>query len=62
MTQLRKAVILGFLTGIFGLLVSLMPIGNNLEEEIGLGLLFKLRGKRQPPPEGNRTRHADNDG
>ncbi len=51
MTQLRKAVILGFMTGIFGLLVSLMPIGNNLEEEIGLGLLFKLRGKRQPPSE-----------
>ncbi|HLF86264.1 MAG TPA: ATP-binding protein [Nitrospiria bacterium] len=51
MTQLRKAVMLGFLTGIFGLLLSLMPFGNNLEEEIGLGLLFKLRGKREPPPE-----------
>ncbi len=51
MTQLRKAVMLGSLTGIFGLLLSLMSFGNNLEEEIGLGLLFKLRGKMLPPPE-----------
>ena len=49
--QLRKAVILGFMTGIFGLLVSLMPFGQHLEEDIGLGLLYKLRGTREPPPE-----------
>ncbi|MEK7306106.1 MAG: ATP-binding protein [Nitrospirota bacterium] len=49
--QLRKTVILGFITGIFGVLVSLMPFGNNLEEEVGLGLLYSLRGKREPPPE-----------
>ena len=51
MTPLRKAIIFGFLTGMFGLIASITPYGNELEEEIGLSFFFKLRGKRSPPPE-----------
>lgn len=46
-----KAVILGFLVGIVGLVVSLSPLGFSLEENLGLDLLFQLRGVRSPPPE-----------
>jgi len=49
MSRLSKAVILGFLTGIVGLGVSLSPLGLDLEENIGLDLLFNLRGTNQPP-------------
>jgi len=49
MSRLSKAVILGFLTGIVGLGVSLLPFGVDLEENIGLDLLFNLRGTNQPP-------------
>lgn len=51
MSRLAKAAILGLLTGLLGLLVSFIPFGLDLEEDVGLGLLFKLRGVRQPPPE-----------
>ena len=51
MSRLSKAVILGFLTGIVGLGVSLSPLGLDLEENIGLDLLFNLRGTNQPPPD-----------
>ncbi len=51
MTQWHKAIILGVITGIFGLIVSISPVGNELEEQTGLGILFKLRGVRHPPPE-----------
>jgi len=49
MSRLSKATILGFLTGIVGLGVSLLPFGIDLEENVGLDLLFNLRGKSQPP-------------
>ena len=49
MSRLSKAVILGFLTGIVGLGVSLLPFGVDLEENVGLDLLFNLRGTSQPP-------------
>jgi adenylate cyclase len=42
---------LGTATGIVGLLISALPFGQNLEENVGLDWLFKLRGVRQPPPE-----------
>jgi adenylate cyclase len=51
MSRLAKAVTLGLLTGLLGLLVSFLPFGLDLEEDVGLGLLFRLRGVRQPPPE-----------
>ena len=44
-----KAVILGLLTGVLGLLLSLMPVVFELEENVGLDILFKLRGVRQAP-------------
>ncbi|HWP46134.1 MAG TPA: adenylate/guanylate cyclase domain-containing protein [Candidatus Limnocylindrales bacterium] len=46
-----KAIILGFLVGISGLVIGLSPIGFILEENLGLNLLFRLRGARPPPPE-----------
>ncbi len=49
MPRLSKAIILGFLTGVVGLAVGLAPFGLDLEENIGLDLLFTLRGARQPP-------------
>ena len=51
MSRLHKGAILGLLTGLLGLVVSLVPYGYFLEENIGLGLLFKMRGKRQAPSE-----------
>ncbi len=49
MSRLSKATILGFLTGIVGLGVSLLPFGVDLEENIGLDLLFNLTGMSKPP-------------
>ena len=49
MTRLVKAIFLGFLIGIVGLVVSLFDFGLNIEENAGLGLLFKLRGVREAP-------------
>lgn len=48
-SRLSKAVILGVLAGMVGLIVSALPFGLRLEENIGLELLFKLRGKRPAP-------------
>jgi adenylate cyclase len=42
-----KALIIGALTGVLGLL--LIPFCLHLEEDLGLGMLFKLRGPRTPP-------------
>jgi adenylate cyclase len=49
MRHFFKAIILGLLTGALGLGLGLVPLGHDLEENIGLGLLFKLRGTRQAP-------------
>jgi len=49
MSRLFKAVTVGLLTGILGLGVSLFPLGLDLEEDIGMGLLFGLRGPREAP-------------
>ncbi len=50
MSRLRKALILGGLTGLLGFALGLfLPL--DLEESIGLDLLFNLRGARTPPPE-----------
>lgn len=49
MSLISKAIILGLLIGIAGLMVGLIPFGLELEESFGLDLLFKLRGVRQPP-------------
>lgn len=49
MLRLLEAAVFGLLIGIVGLLVSFFPAAHDLEEDIGLGLLFKLRGARTPP-------------
>jgi adenylate cyclase len=37
--------------GAFGMAMSLTPFGMGLEENIGLHLLFKMRGERKAPPD-----------
>jgi CHASE2 domain-containing sensor protein len=49
MIRLFKATILGLLTGALGLALGLVPLGHDLEENVGLEVLFKLRGTRQAP-------------
>jgi adenylate cyclase len=51
MSRLRKAVVVGCITGILGLVISLSPFGLDLEEALGLDLLFRLRGQREVPAE-----------
>ncbi len=51
MERLLKAAIAGILTGALGLVLSLFSFGIDLEEDLGLHLLFKLRGVKQPPSE-----------
>ncbi|NIQ37804.1 MAG: CHASE2 domain-containing protein [Proteobacteria bacterium] len=48
-SRLFKAIFLGFLTGIVGLAISPFHFALNIEENSGLGLLFKRRGARQAP-------------
>jgi adenylate cyclase len=49
MSRLFKAACLGFLVGIVGLVVSFFHFAHDIEEDAGLGLLFKLRGVRKAP-------------
>lgn len=51
MSRLSKAAVLGVLTGGLGLLLSLLPFGLDLEESLGLHLLFRLRGPQPAPPD-----------
>jgi len=47
--RLPKALLLGLAVGIFGILVSPFRFALDLEENTGLGLLFKLRGPGKAP-------------
>jgi len=49
MSRLRSAILAGFITSLLGVLLSLLPFGLRLDENVGLYILFKLRGKREPP-------------
>src|SRR5437773_10484354 len=51
MSRLFKASLLGFLLGILGVVASLSHFAHDIEEDTGLGLLFKLRGPRKAPPD-----------
>jgi adenylate cyclase len=51
MSRLSKALIVGLLIGLLGVAATLVPYGLDLEENIGLDLLFKLRGVREAPSE-----------
>jgi serine phosphatase RsbU (regulator of sigma subunit)/CHASE2 domain-containing sensor protein len=50
-SRLFKAIILGLIIGVLGLLLSPFRFALNLEENTGLGLLFKLRGVEKPSGE-----------
>src|SRR5437588_1367558 len=49
LTRLLKALPLGALVAIGGLAISFLQFVHGFEEDVGLGLLFKLRGAKQPP-------------
>jgi adenylate cyclase len=51
MSRLRRGPYFGFVIGILGVLLSLIPWINEIEENSGLGILFNLRGPRKPPSE-----------
>ena len=48
-SRLLKAAVLGLVVGVLGLVISPLQFALNLEEDTGLGLLFKLRGPLKPP-------------
>ena len=50
-SQLSKAVITGTITGICGLIISFLSVIHELEVNLGLDLLFILRGAERAPPE-----------
>ena len=50
-SRVAKGALLGIVAGIVGSIASLTPVGLNLEEDLGLAVLFDLRGRRAPPPE-----------
>src|SRR5687767_6113679 len=45
----RHSLVLGVVLGTAGLIISLLPAALRLEESLGLGLLFALRGPLAPP-------------
>src|ERR1051326_7817507 len=49
LTRFLKALPLGVLVAIGGLAISFLQFGHDFEEDVGRGLVFKLRGPRQPP-------------
>ena len=49
MSRLSNGLILGLVTGITGLIMGLIPFGLDIEENVGLDVLFKLRGPRKAP-------------
>ena len=51
MLSLVKAVAFGLLLGLFGNIANVSEDVRGLEENVGLGLLFKLRGAAKAPPD-----------
>jgi len=49
MSLFRKLIIASLTIGVLGIAASLFPVGVAIEENIGLDLLFKLRGLKTPP-------------
>ena len=49
MTQLYRTAVVSLVMGVFGMVISLAPFGMGLEENMGLHLLFKVRGSRKAP-------------
>ena len=50
-SRFTKAVVLSCIVALSGLILTLLPVGSFLEEDIGLDILFKLRGVRKAPGE-----------
>ncbi len=48
MAKLIKAALFGLLIGMVGVVISIV-LSRSFEEDVGLGLLFQLRGVRPPP-------------
>jgi adenylate cyclase len=46
-----KGALVGLVAGVAGVIASLTPFGLNLADDLGLAILFHLRGHRAPPPE-----------
>ncbi|VAX26725.1 Adenylate cyclase [hydrothermal vent metagenome] len=51
MTRFKKTTLLAVCTGLFGVLLTAHPSGMGLEENLGLSLLFQMRGVREAPSE-----------
>jgi adenylate cyclase len=51
MSVLLKAFLFGIGTGLWGIVLCVSPWGSRLEENLGLNLLFRIRGAVEPPPE-----------
>lgn len=51
MARVSKTLLVGLVTGLLGVGLSLTPAGLSLEERFGLPLLFFLRGALKPPPD-----------
>ena len=49
MSRLFKAALFGLLLGLAGLAASFSHFAHDIEEDVGLGLLFQLRGVRKAP-------------
>ncbi len=49
MARLFKAAFFGLLVGVAGLVASFSHFAHDIEEDVGLGLLFQLRGVRKAP-------------
>ena len=51
LSRILKPLLLGLLVGATGLILSFLQVTYEFEEDVGLGLLFKFRGPRKPPPD-----------
>ncbi len=50
-SRVLKAVLLGAAIGVAGIAASVLPPGIDVEEGLGLSILFRLRGVSKPPPD-----------
>ena len=51
MPRLLKAAVFGLLVAAIGVVASFLDLAHELEENSGLGLLFRLRGAKPAPPD-----------
>lgn len=49
MPAFARAAAIGSISGLLGIAVFLTPMGQRLEESVGLDILFELRGPKEPP-------------